>query len=114
MAVVLNLFVLEAHKRIENSSAAHFHMTIFKLERTCFMGRLTISWFSLEVFSVMRTKHALGAGDLEFEPRAGQISTESPMARHRCDVFSGLCSPGAMPRNWAPPLVTRFGVIPRA
>ena len=70
------------------------------------MGRFTISWFSLEVFSVIkRTKHALDAGNLEFEPRAGQISTVSPMARHRCDVSSGLCSLGAMPRNWAPPLV---------
>ena len=79
------------------------------------MGRLTISWFSLEVFSVIkRIKHALGAGDLEFEPRAGQISTVSPMVCHRCDVSSGLCSPGAMPRHWAPPLVTRFGVMPQA
>ena len=28
------------------------------------------------------------------------------MARHHCDVSSELCSPGAKPRSWAPPLVT--------
>ena len=34
-------------------------------------------------------------------------------ARHRCDVFSKLCRPGAKPQRWAPPLVTLFSVIPR-
>ena len=39
-------------------------------------------------------------------------SSMAPTARHRCDVSSELCSPGAKPQRWAPPLVTRFGVIP--
>ena len=39
--------------------------------------------------------HAIGAGGLRFDSRAGQISTVSPTARHRCDVSSELCSPGA-------------------
>ena len=37
--------------------------------------------------------------------------TVSPMVRHRCDVSSELCCPGAKPRRWAPPFVLRFGVI---
>ena len=37
----------------------------------------------------------------------------SPTTRHRCDVSSELCSPGAKPRRWAPQLVTRFGVLRR-
>ena len=43
--------------------------------------------------------------------RADQIVTVSPTACYRCDVCSELCSPGAAPRRWAPPLVTRLGVI---
>ena len=39
--------------------------------------------------------------------------TVSPTARHRCDVSSELCCPGVKLRRWTPPLVTRFGVIPR-
>ena len=38
--------------------------------------------------------------------------TVSPEVRHRCDVSSELCCPGAKQRKLAPPLVTRFGVIP--
>ena len=45
--------------------------------------------------------HAIGAGVLELDSRAGQIDTVSPTARHRCVVFSELCSPGAKPRRWA-------------
>ena len=30
-----------------------------------------------------------------------------------CDVSLELCYSDAEPRSWAPPLVTRFGVIPR-
>ena len=37
----------------------------------------------------------------------------SPTARHRCEVSSGLCCSGAKLGRWAPPLVIRFGVIPR-
>ena len=52
--------------------------------------------------------HAIGAGGLGFKSRVGQISTESPTARHRCDVSPELelCSPGAKPQRRAPPLVT--------
>ena len=55
----------------------------------------------------------IGAGGLGFKSRTGQINTVSPTARHRCDVSSDLRSPGAKLRRWAPPLVTRLGVIPR-
>ena len=48
-----------------------------------------------------------------FKSRVGQISIVTPTSRHRCDVSSELYSPGAKPRRWAPPLVTRIGVIPR-
>ena len=41
----------------------------------------------------------------------GQIGAVSPTARHCYKVPSELCSPGAKPRRWALPLVTRFGVI---
>ena len=37
--------------------------------------------------------------------------TVSPMARHSSNFSSALCCPGAKHQNWAPPLVTRFGVI---
>ena len=57
--------------------------------------------------------HAFGAGGLGFKSPVGQIGSASPTARHRCDVSSELCSPGAKPRRWASPLVTRFGVLPR-
>ena len=57
--------------------------------------------------------HAIGAGGLGFDSRAGQIYTVSPTTRHRCDDSSELCCPGAKPRRWAPQLVTRFGVIRR-
>ena len=36
-----------------------------------------------------------------------------PTARHRCNVSSLVCYPGAKPRRWTQPLVTRFGVILR-
>ena len=55
---------------------------------------------------------ALAVG-LGFDSRAGQIDTVSPAARHRCEVSLELCCPGAKPWRLAPPLVTRFGVIPR-
>ena len=56
---------------------------------------------------------ANGAEGLGFDSRAGQMDTVSPTTRHRCDVSSELCCPGAKPRRWAPQLVTRFGVIRR-
>ena len=57
--------------------------------------------------------HAIGAGSLGFDGRAGQIDTVSPTTRHRCDVCSELSCSGAKPRRWVPQLVTRFGVIRR-
>ena len=36
--VVLNLFVLEANKKIKNSFAAHFHMTMYKTQIYLFNG----------------------------------------------------------------------------
>ena len=47
-----------------------------------------------------------------FDFRTGQIGTVSPTVCHRCDVSSELCSPGAKPRRWAPPLVTLFDFAP--
>ena len=52
--------------------------------------------------------HAIVSGGVGFDSRAVQISTVSPTARHRCDVSSELCYPGAKQRKWAPPLVTRY------
>ena len=54
--------------------------------------------------------HAINSGGLGFDSRAGQISSVSPAVRHRCDVSSELCSSGAKPQRWAPPLVSRFGM----
>ena len=56
---------------------------------------------------------AIDAGGLGFHSRAGKIGTVSPTTCQGCDVSSKLCSPGAKPRRWAPPLIKRFGVIPR-
>ena len=44
--------------------------------------------------------HAIGAGGLGFKSRVGLVGTVSRTARHRCDVLSELCSPGAKPRNF--------------
>ena len=55
----------------------------------------------------MLLNDAIGAGGLGFDYRADQIGTVSPLLRS----FSKLCRPGATPRRWASPLVTRFGVI---
>ena len=57
--------------------------------------------------------HAIGEDGLGFKSQVGQIGTVSPTARHRCDVSSELCSEGAKPRRWIPPVVTRFDVITR-
>ena len=46
-------------------------------------------------------------------PGPVKLDTVSPTIRHRCDVSSELCCPGAKPRRWAPPPVTRFGMLPR-
>ena len=56
---------------------------------------------------------AIGVEGPGFKSRVGQIGTVSPAARHLCDVSSELCSPGDKLQRWAPPLVTRFDVIPR-
>ena len=75
-----------------------------------FMKKHTIAYRPL---AQLLNACAIGAGGLEFNARAGQIGTVSPTARHRFDVSSELCSPGAKPRRWAPPFVTRLGIIPR-
>ena len=41
---------------------------------------------------------AVGTGDLGFDSRASQISVAT--VRHRCDVSSELCCPGAKSRRW--------------
>ena len=46
-------------------------------------------------------------------PGSLKLNTVSPIARHRCDYSSQLCYPGAKPRRWAPPLITRLSVIMR-
>ena len=46
------------------------------------------------------------ARDHDSIPGPVKSYTESATARHRCDVSSELCSPGAKP-GWVPPLVTR-------
>ena len=56
---------------------------------------------------------ANGAVGLAFDSQACQIGSVSPTTRHRCDVSSELCCPGAKSRRWIPALVTRFGVMPR-
>ena len=43
--------------------------------------------------------HAIGAGGLGFDFRVGQIDAMSPAARHRYNVSSELCCPGAKPRR---------------
>ena len=43
-------------------------------------------------------------------PRPVKSGTASPTARHRCDIPSELCFPGAKPRRWTPPLVTSYSV----
>ena len=37
-------------------------------------------------------------------------SVKSAQSRHRCNVSSELCSPGAKPRRWIPLLVARVGL----
>ena len=48
-------------------------------------------------------------------PGSVKSNTVSPTARHRCDVFSALCCPGAKPwkRAHLSFVVSRFGVITR-
>ena len=56
---------------------------------------------------------AIDAGDPGFNSRLVKSDTVSPTTLHRYEVSSKLCSPGIKPRRLAPPLVTRFGGIPR-
>ena len=64
----------------------------------------TINSFNRPI-ALLLSPHAIGTGGLGFKSRVGQMS---PTARHRCDVYLELCSPGAKPRRWAPPLVYTF------
>ena len=87
-----------------------------ELMRTLLSNRLqkfTINLLMNQPLAQLFSAHAIDAGGLRFTSRVGQIGTVSPTARHRCDVSSQLCIPCAKQRRWAPPLVTRFGVLPR-
>ena len=92
------------------ASGKFFCASLFRMHKKNFfcasLFRKTGRWLSCKAL-------AIGAGGLGFDYRAGQIDTVSPTTRHRCDVSSELCSPGAQPRRWAPQLITRFGVIRR-
>ena len=46
--------------------------------------------------------HAIKVEGPGLKSRAGQIGAVSPTARHRCDVSSELCSPGATGRGDGP------------
>ena len=50
------------------------------------------------------------ARGLGFDSWAGQIEAVSPTTRHRCDVFSELCSSGTRLRR-APPLVAHLYAV---
>ena len=69
-------------------------------------------WRKVSVFFCIVTFHVIGKS-LGSILRPVKSDTVLPTTRHRCDVSSELCCPVAKPRRWAPPLVTRFGVIPR-
>ena len=59
----------------------------------------------------MGSNFANGAEGSEFDYHASHIGAVP--ARHRFNVSFELCCSGATSRRWAPPLVARFGVIPR-
>ena len=61
--------------------------------------------FYAPVSSIVKGR-AIGSKDLGCDSWAGQIVTVSPRARHRCDVSSELCCPGAS-RGDGPRLETR-------
>ena len=67
-------------------------------EEHCFFSYISSN--SDRPLAQLLSAHAIGTGGLRFDSGAGQISTVSPMARHRCDVSSELCSPGAKSRRW--------------
>ena len=51
--------------------------------------------------------------DVQVDSGLIKSDTVSPTARHRCDVCSELCFSSAELQTWAPPVVSRCGVIPR-
>ena len=56
-------------------------------------GRNTSSMIRINrPFAQLTSAQAMGAGDLEFDSRADEISTVLPTARNRCDVSWELCS----------------------
>ena len=55
----------------------------------------------------------IGSGGLGSIPGSVKSDTVSPTARHRYDVSSELCCPGAKPHRWTSSLVTCVGVILR-
>ena len=65
--------------------------------RLLFRGRCE---FGLVVKDIALKWEALG-----LFPESVKSDTTTATARHRCDVSSELCCPGAKLRRWAPPLV---------
>ena len=55
--------------------------------------------FYSTTIKVHKNIKAIGAGGLGFDSQAEQIGTVLPAARHRSDVSSELCCPGAKPRR---------------
>ena len=79
--VVLNLFVLEAHKRIKNSSAAHFHMTIFKTQTNLFNGTAN--------YIVVLTSSFLRCQAHKARYRCGRSVVRTPGRSHQRSVANG-------------------------
>ena len=93
-------------------------LILFKILQQCYRPTtknvsINISYFS-EVPGRLahRSRHRRGRFHVRFPGRSKRAQS-----CHRCDVSSELCnpepSPGAKPRRWIPPRVTRCGVIPR-
>ena len=78
------------------------------------MHTLQITVFSFRTVGIVIKGYAIGAGGRGFDFRVCQFEHRvSPMTRHPSNVFSDVCCPRARLQRFAPPLVTRFGVIPR-
>ena len=68
----------------------------FKTCHSC----LFINWLINWLVNIVVNDIAIGAGGLGSIPGTMKSDTVSPTARHRCDVSSELCCPGANPRKW--------------
>ena len=72
--------------------------------------RFNFVFYAPRIIGFLVKDIAFEAEGLEFDSRAGQIRQ---CCRVRCEVYQELCCADAKPRRYAPPLVTRFGVISR-